>query len=299
MAKKILILSVYLSCAAFCAATDFEQNSEQRCDYATAVVLGITQGVTEFLPVSSTGHMILANRVLNGELGGGAHNRAMNSYFVIIQCGSILAIILVFWRRILSVFAALFGRSSEGLRLARNLLASLIPAAVVGIFLDGILQKLFYNPTCIACALILGAALIFAFEKKYSYARNTLNVNDLQIFSSVKIGLWQCLALIPGMSRSMATILGGYSCGLGRKDAAEYSFLLGLVTLSMATVFKLIKDREVIFNCFTPAMFFTGTFVAFIFSILTIRIFLKFLTTNGMRPFAWYRIFLGLLILFC
>jgi undecaprenyl-diphosphatase len=239
--------------------------------------------------------------MLNGEFCDDnltLRGRAMNSYFSIIQCGSILAIVLVFYRRILGVFAAFCGRNPEGLQLARNLLASLFPAIVAGLFFDGILQKLLYNPTSIACALIFGAVLIFAFEKKYSCARNTLSINELRTFSALKIGLWQCLALIPGMSRSMATILGGYSCKLKRQDAAEYSFLLGLVTLFLATVFKLVKDHEVIFSCFTPSMFFVGIFAAFIFSVLTIKIFLNFLATNGMCPFAWYRILLGILIFF-
>ncbi|MDR0595483.1 MAG: undecaprenyl-diphosphate phosphatase [Puniceicoccales bacterium] len=301
MIKKILVLAICLVCKTFCYAESSAQSCRPKCNYETAIVLGITQGVTEFLPISSTAHMILVNEMLNKRSGNPNSfdcNRAINSYFTIIQCGSILAIILMFPRRILSVILALCGRSSEGLRLTKNLFLSFFPAAVVGLFLDGILQKLMYNPITIACALIFGAVLIFVAERKYSYARNSLTINQLQTLSSLKIGLWQCLALIPGMSRSMATIIGAYTCNLRRKDAAEYSFLLGVVTLSLATIFKLIKDSEVIFNYFTPMMFFVGIFVAFIFSILSIKIFLNFLGTNGMRPFAWYRILLGFLILF-
>ncbi|MDR2720830.1 MAG: undecaprenyl-diphosphate phosphatase [Puniceicoccales bacterium] len=296
MVKKILAILICLKCVTFCAASNYEQ----RYNHATAIILGITQGITEFLPISSTGHMILVDKLLNDEFGSDnltTRSRAMNSYFTIIQCGSILAIILVFYRRILSIFAAFCGRNLEGLQLVKNLLVSLLPAIVVGLFFDGILQKLLYNPTSIACALIIGAALIFTFEKKYSHVQNFLNINELRTFSAFKIGLWQCLAMIPGTSRSMATILGGYSCKLKRQDAAEYSFLLGLATLFLATVFKLIKDHEAIFDCFTLPTFFTGIFTAFIFSILTIKIFLSFLATNGMRPFAWYRILLGILIL--
>jgi undecaprenyl-diphosphatase len=224
-------------------------NCEQKCDHTSAIALGATQGITEFLPISSTGHMILVHRLLNGECGNDnltAHSRAMNSYFAIIQCGSILAIVLVFHGRILSVFAAFCGRNPEGLQLAKNLLVSLLPAAATGLFFDGILQKLLYNPTGVACALIFGAALIFAFEKKYSCVRNSLSINELRTFSALKIGLWQCLALIPGMSRSMATILGGYSCKLMRRAAAEYSFLLGLITLFLATEYVAARSTPIV-----------------------------------------------------
>ncbi|MDR3273868.1 MAG: undecaprenyl-diphosphate phosphatase [Puniceicoccales bacterium] len=301
MIRKIFIFVICLNCITICEAGSSGQSFGQNCDCKTAIVLGVTQGITEFLPISSTGHMILISEIFNKKINRGAspeYDRALNSYFAIIQFGSILAVILMFRGRILSMILALCGRSSEGLRLAKSLLISFFPAAFAGLFLDGILQKLLYNPTCIACALIFGAGLIFVAEKRYSYAQNSLDINKLQTLSYLKIGLWQCLALIPGMSRSMVTILGGYYCKLKRKDAAEYSFLLGLILLSSATMFKLIKDHEVIFHYFSAPMFFIGILVAFIFSVLSIRIFLNYLSSKGMRIFAWYRILLGLLILF-
>ncbi|MDR1255576.1 MAG: undecaprenyl-diphosphate phosphatase [Puniceicoccales bacterium] len=299
MIRKILIFLICLNCSTLWAAENSARNFEQKCDYTTAIVLGVTQGVTEFLPISSTGHMILANEVLSKKNNGtdsADYRRAINSYFAIIQCGSILAVALIFRRRILSMFFAICGRSAEGGHLVKNLLISLCPAALAGLFLDGILQKLLYNPTSIACALIFGAGLIFMAERKYSHGRNSLNLSELQALPCLKIGLWQCLALVPGMSRSMVTILGGYYCKLKRKEAAEYSFLLGFAMLSSATIFKLIRDRGVIFECLAVPTFLLGIFVAFIFSILSIKIFLNFISTKGMGLFAWYRIVLGFLI---
>jgi undecaprenyl-diphosphatase len=300
MIKKILIFAVCFGCLACQILAKPARDSGEKDDCTAAVVFGITQGVTEFLPISSTAHMILADRILHGKRADDnslSHGRSMGSYFTIIQCGSIPAAILLFRRRILDAGAALLGRSRGGLLLIRNLLISFLPAALVGLLSDGILQKLLYNLPGIAFALITGAALIFVAEKKYSREKNTLNVDELRVLPCLGIGLWQCLALMPGMSRLMATIVGGYFCRLRRREAMEYSFLLGIVTLSLATLFKIVKDHRVIFHDFTPQFFAIGILAAFVFSILTIRVFFNFLSTRGMGIFAWYRILLGLVIL--
>lgn len=258
------------------------------------ILLGCIQGVTEFLPISSTGHMILVEHFFNKNNQAPEYREAMNAYFTIIQSGSVLAIVILFWGHIREMFMACFLKSTRGRNLIRNLAISFIPAGLLGALFDGILQNRLYNPPCIACALIFGAMIMIHSERKYSQSSTKSDTIDtLSIKNSLKIGLWQCLALIPGMSRSMTTIVGGYFCGLNKKSAAEYSFLLGFLTLSAATIFKLFTNHTVLFSYFDTETFIQGILVAFVCSLLTMRIFLSYLNKHGLKLFAWYRIVLG------
>lgn len=275
---------------------------EQNFTPANVVLLGAVQGVTEFLPVSSTGHMILVEHFFNSEKNlaqSATKQEAINAYFVIIQSGSILAILILYWRRIREMFLACFFCSKRGGFLIKNLLLSFFPAGLLGFVLNKTLQSALYNPFCIACALIIGAMLMLFAEKWYSKKSEKFDeIEHLSTLTCVKIGLWQCLALIPGMSRSMSTIVGGYFCNMSKKSAAEYSFLLGFVTLSAATAFKLYTDHDILAKYFDAWTFFGGIFVAFIFSALTIRLFISYLNKHGLALFAWYRVVLGICVLF-
>lgn len=274
-------------------------DSIQEDKYHNVALLGVIQGVTEFLPVSSTGHMILAEYFLNKGKSSISYQEAMNSYFTIIQSGSILAILILYRNRILDMFRACFFRNKRGGYLIRDLLLSFLPAGLLGICLNGMLQNLLYNPMCIAYALIFGSFLMIFAERWYTKnGSKSCEITDLSAVSCIKIGLWQCLALIPGMSRSMSTIVGGYFCNLDKKSAAEYSFLLGFVTLSAATIFKILADREILFRYFSIQTFTVGILIAFIFSILTVRWFVAYLSARGLWIFAWYRLILGISVFF-
>lgn len=325
MIKKFICIYIMLICVTFCYAASYDKSffvkNQQICsfekkvysddlvcshaekfDYKIAAILGITQGITEFLPISSTGHMIIVEHVLNKKsttLSNASKDCAMKSYFAIIQCGSILAIFVLYWRQMLDMLSALLGKNKKGAILIKNLLLSFLPAGVLGVLLDGIIQNVLYHELNIAYALIFGAILILYAE--FYYTKKGYKKSSIDILSStdcIKIGLWQCLALIPGMSRSMSTIVGGYFCGLSRKTSAEYSFLLGFVTLSAATVFKFLKNHEIIFQYFDTFTFLEGILVAFLFSILSIKLFISYLSTHGLRLFVWYRVLLGILIIF-
>ncbi|MDR2737658.1 MAG: undecaprenyl-diphosphate phosphatase [Puniceicoccales bacterium] len=272
------------------------------------VVWGITQGATEFLPISSTGHMLLVDKfLLNGERGGRAAGdelklTAKGSYFSIIQFGSILAVLCMYRRRFGSLILGVIGKDCRGRRMAFSLGISFFPAAAVGILIDGWLQKLSYNEITVAAALVVGGVIMLFAERAYDRkfpkgaAKIYATMESLTTKQSLTIGLWQCLAFIPGMSRSMTTIVGGYRCGLRRSEAAEYSFLLGSIVLSAATVYKFIKDFDVIFLCFTLKTFLLGIFTAFVTSLATIKLFTVLIARHGTSIFAWYRIILAAII---
>ena len=276
-----------------------------------AVSLGIIQGVTEYLPVSSTGHLILFDELYSAKDGSSYDNStivtdnvtksAKDAYFVVIQFGSILAVLLLYHQRCYSIVSGIFGRNRHGRSLCYNLLLSFFPSAVVGLCVDGWLQSRLYNKYAIACALFVGAIMMLLAEKYYSRStRNRMQmtrISTMTPYKSITIGMLQCLALIPGMSRSMTTILGGYYVGLKRTDAAEYSFLLGLITLSAATIYKLIFNFNDLFAVINVLQFFIGIIVAFIFSIIAIRFLIRFLSKNGMSIFAYYRVVLAVIIL--
>ncbi|MDR1401480.1 MAG: undecaprenyl-diphosphate phosphatase [Puniceicoccales bacterium] len=276
------------------------------------IALGVTQGITEFLPVSSTAHLILVDKfMLDGGMAKSrseadtedTKSRAKNSYFSLIQFGSIAAILCLYRKRFTSIGMGMLGRDSRGRRLICNLLISFLPAAVIGLFIDGWLQKIAYNANAIAISLVIGGVIIFIAERHYGREKLTWGssgrtIENLTSTQSLAIGLWQCLAFIPGMSRSMTSIVGGYGCGLGRAAAAEYSFLLGVLTLTAAAGYKFTKDFNVIFAYFGIKLFCLGIFAAFIASIVAIKIFVTFIARHGMLFFAPYRIILAIII-FC
>ncbi|MDR1891162.1 MAG: undecaprenyl-diphosphate phosphatase [Puniceicoccales bacterium] len=274
-----------------------------------SIILGITQGTTEFLPISSTGHLILVDQFLlnkeplpSDDIGNikALKAQAKNAYFAIIQFGSILAVLFLYRRRFVDMFLGLFGHNYHGRNLMLNLVASFLPVAIIGPFISGWLQRTLYHALPVAIALIIGSIIMIRIEKSYNKKRvkSYGKIDNLTFAKSFSIGLWQCLAFIPGTSRSMATIVGGYQCGLRRSEAAEYSFLLGFVTLSAATTYELVKDFNVIFSYFSVKTFLLGIIVACISSMVAIKFLISFISRNGMVIFAWYRIVLAILV-FC
>jgi undecaprenyl-diphosphatase len=272
-----------------------------------SIILGITQGTTEFLPISSTGHLILVDRFLLNHRSSPSDDtddikasraQAKNAYFAIIQFGSMLAVLLLYKRRFIDMFLGLFGHNYHGRNLILNLITSFLPAAIIGPFIGGWLKKL-YHALPVAIALIIGGIAIIRIEKFYhnrqmkGYGR----IDNLTFAKSFFIGLWQCLAFIPGTSRSMATIIGGYQYGLRRSEAAEYSFLLGFVKLSAATIYEFVKYFDVIFLYFSAKTFLLGISIACLSSMVAIKFLISFIARNGMIIFAWYRIILAVLVL--
>jgi undecaprenyl-diphosphatase len=278
-----------------------------------AALLGMVQGVTEFLPISSTAHLLLLDDALSkgGDGGDGSKNGQLaadmalrrhgkNSYFSVIQIGSIFAVLLLYRHRFASMARGVFSRDRRGRRLLKNLIVSISPALVMGSCVDGWLQGTLYGKIPIAAALMAGAVIMLAVERSHAakLRKSAKTIDTISAMDSLSIGLWQCLSFVPGMSRSMATIVGGYRRGLRRSEAAEYSFLLGVVTLSAATMYKLVKDFDVIALCFSAVTFSLGIVVAFIASIAAIKVFVAFIGRHGMAPFALYRAILAVAIVY-
>lgn len=287
-----------------------------------AIVLGLVEGVTEFLPISSTGHLIIANEMLGldadeqlrGSDGqplwdkppspqhpGGVPltlKLAADAYVVIIQAGAILAVVVLYWRQFLGMALGLAGRSSSGFRLLRNVLLAFVPVAAVGLVLhDWIDAHLFSVPAVIAA--LIGGALLMLWAERWrrqntsrGYSRNQ-DPADLSAGTSVRIGLFQCLALWPGTSRSMVTIVGGYLAGLTPAKAAEFSFLVGLPTLAGAAVFKAWKAGPAMIAVFGWESVLLGAAVAAVSAALAVKFLVRFLSTQGLQIFAIYRLVLA------
>jgi undecaprenyl-diphosphatase len=241
--------------------------------------------VTEFLPVSSTGHLILATELMGYDAARWA------VFNVAIQPGAILAIVVLYWRTFIDVLTGLFRRDVASFAFVRNLLIAFIPAVALGLAFSDQIDALLENAVVVAWALILGGIAILVVER-LAKVRDVGGVAAVTTLQSVKIGLVQCIAMIPGVSRSGATILGAMSLGIDRKTAAEFSFFLALPTLSGATVLQLYKHRDAI-SSGDLGLIGIGFFVSFIVALLVVRGFLAVITRYGFVPFAWYRIVAG------
>ena len=239
-----------------------------------AAFLGIVEGLTEFLPVSSTGHLIIAGDLIGFHTGPSA-----DTFYIAIQAGAIVAVCWHYRERIFAILRNLFVPGKEQ-RLAVNTVIAFIPAAV-------------------AAALIVGGILILWIERaheKSGKAPRVASMDDMTWKDAVGVGLMQCFALIPGTSRSGATIIGGLVLGLSRKAATEFSFFLAIPTIFGATVYDLYKSREVLSVDVLPSVAI-GFVVSFFSAILVVRWLLRFVSTNDFRLFGWYRIVFGIVVL--
>jgi len=272
--------------------------------YEDALVFGLVEGITEFLPVSSTGHLILANEwMMDPSTLDYSQQEAINAYLIVIQAGAIFAVALLYARRIYIILLGFLGLNSMGRKLGFNLLAGFAPAAITGPFLDSWIESFLFGSLPVAIALILGAGLMYWAEKRKINQEKMgqvegKNLEDLSIGDSIMVGLLQCVAMCPGTSRSMMTIIGGYLAGLSRGQSAEFSFLLGLVTLTAAAVYKgATKGNEILENLQFGPMFF-GCLIAGVSAALSVRWLVGYLSKRGLGLFVWYRLFLGLFVLF-
>ena len=254
-------------------------------EFITAILLGIVEGVTEFLPVSSTGHLVLATEIL----GFRAEDWAL--FNIAIQPGAIMAIVVLYWRTFLAVGRGLLTWEPGAVAFVRNLLLAFIPAVVLGLLFDDQIEALLENATVVAWALIVGGVAILIVER-LAKTENVLGIAGVTFGQSVKIGLVQCLAMVPGVSRSGATIMGAMALGIDRRTAADFSFFLALPTLTGATVLQLFKHRDEI----TPAalqLIGVGALVSFVVALIVVKAFMAVVTRHGFAPFAWYRIAAG------
>lgn len=251
-----------------------------------AVILGIVEGITEFLPVSSTGHLILASELL----GYDAEQWAM--FNVIIQLGAILAVVVLYWRTFWAVAMGLIQLNPVSWRFLRNLVIAFIPAAVLGLALHDKIELLLGSPKVVAWALIVGGVAILVIERMLKSATIT-GIAEIPVVRVIGIGLIQCISMIPGVSRSGATIMGALSLGVERRTAAEFSFFLAIPTMLGATTLELAKKGVVLEGRVGWDEIAVGFVVSFIVALLVIKWFVGIVSKHGFAPFAWYRIVAG------
>lgn len=256
---------------------------------AQAFILGVVEGLTEFLPISSTGHQIIVADVIGFD---GQRAKAFN---IIIQLAAILAVMWEYRSKITSVVVGL-PRETEAQRFTVNLLIAFLPAVVLGLTFADLIEKWLFNPITVATALVIGGVVMLWAEKR-THAIEAETVDDMNWQQALKVGCAQCLALIPGTSRSASTIIGGLFFGLSRKAATEFSFFLAMPTMVGAAVYSMYKHRELFSNDADIPVFAIGFVTSFVFAMLAVRALLKFIANNSYAVFAWYRIVFGLLIL--
>jgi undecaprenyl-diphosphatase len=257
---------------------------------AKAAVMGIVEGLTEFLPISSTGHLILAGSLL----GGFGDNRG-KVFEIAIQTGAIFAVILVYWQKIKSTVVAL-PRQPKAQRLALNIFIGFLPAVVLGLLFGKVIKEHLFIPTVVASTFIIGGFIILWAEKRPPGSVRVEHVDDLTPWDALKVGLVQCFAMIPGTSRSGSTIIGGMLLGLSRQAATDFSFFLAIPTLIGAGLYSIYKERAALSMADIP-LFAVGLVFSFISAWLCVRWLLKFISTHNFIPFAWYRIAFGILVL--
>ena len=254
-----------------------------------AAIMGIVEGLTEFLPISSTGHLILAGSLM-GFVGGKA-----KVFEIAIQTGAIFAVMLVYWQKIRSTLVEL-PTSREAQKFALNVFIGFLPAVVLALLFGKYVQEHLFTPVIVATTFIVGGFIILWAEKRPASATRVHSVDDMTPMDAIKVGLVQCFALVPGMSRSGSTIIGGMLIGLSRKAATDFSFFLGMPTLIGAGVYSMYKERATLSMADAP-LFLVGLVFSFISAWLCVRWLLRFISTNSFVPFAWYRIVFGIIVL--
>lgn len=283
-----------------------------------AVVIGIVEGITEYLPVSSTGHLIITTSLM------GLHEppdvkRAVDAYNIVIQGGAILAVLTLYWPRVKQMIYGLLGKDAGGVRLFRNIVIAFLPAAIIGVMLKDMIDRYLFSLYPVVAALMIGGVYMIlvdrftmrrlrereAEEDKDPELRDDWNITKMTVRQSLIIGFMQCIAMWPGTSRSMMTITAGVLVGLKPRQAAEFSFLLGLPTLGGATVYALFKNLRDSARNNEPNMFeqlgwmplLVGTFVTTITAIIAVKWLVGFLNKHGLAPFGYYRIAIGAVLL--
>ena len=254
-----------------------------------AAIMGVVEGLTEFLPISSTGHLILAGALL------GFDDEKAKVFDIAIQTGAILAVIIVYWQKIRATLAGL-ASEPEARRFTLNVLIAFLPAVILGLLFGKLIKTHLFTPWVVASTFILGGFVILWAEKRPQDAARIHDVDSMDWKDALKVGLVQCLAMIPGTSRSGATIIGGMLLGLSRKTATDFSFYLAIPTLVGAGAYSLYKERALLTLADAP-MFAVGLLFSFLSAWVCVRWLLRYISSHSFTPFAWYRIAFGVVVL--
>ncbi len=254
-----------------------------------AAIMGVVEGLTEFLPISSTGHLILTGALL------GFDDDKAKVFDIAIQTGAIFAVIIVYWQKIRTTLVAL-PTEQQAQRFSLNVLIAFFPAVILGLLFGKAIKAHLFTPTVVASTFIIGGFIILWAERRQKVAVRVDTVDQMTPMDAIKVGLVQCLAMIPGTSRSGATIIGGMLLGLSRRAATDFSFFLAIPTLIGAGVYSLYKERALLTMADLP-MFGVGLVFSFLSAWLCVRWLLRYISTHDFVPFAWYRIVFGVVVL--
>ena len=252
----------------------------------TAILLGIVEGVTEFIPVSSTGHLILATELF------GYDAKQWAAFNVVIQLGAILAVVVQYWKTFWTAGIGVLKLEAPGLRFARNIVLAFLPSAVIALLVKDYIDIMLGSPAIVGWALIAGGVAILAIEKFATQGPKT-GIGELPLRQVIGVGLAQCLSMVPGVSRSGATIMGALAMGIERRTAAEFSFFLAVPTMLGASTLELIDSGVAVAGGVGWDEIAIGFVVSFVVALAVIRAFVAFVSRSGFAPFAWYRIVAG------
>jgi undecaprenyl-diphosphatase len=270
-----------------------------------AMILGIVEGLTEYLPVSSTGHLLLAQKVMGIDGGGAASEsqqergkEAADAYTICIQAGAIIAVLGLYFRRVRQMLRGLFGRDQVGRSLLITVMAGFLPAAVIGLIFNNQIKEYLFGPWPVVAAWLVGGLAILAVSYRNRNNREVHSGSALEELTwkmAVIIGFAQCIAMWPGVSRSLVTIVGGMLVGLSLPAAVEYSFLLGVLTLGAATAYDGLKHGQAMLETFEPQALAIGLVFAFISAVISVKWMVAYLNNHGLAIFGYYRVILAVL----
>lgn len=265
-------------------------------DTLQTIIISIVEGITEFLPISSTGHMIITQKLLGVE-----SSEFIKAFTVNIQFGAILSVVVLYWKRFITGRFQADGSgdckafdSDQFFKFYLKLLVAFLPAAVIGFALSDFIDSLLENVLVVAISLIVGGVILLYVDRLFGKPAEDQEVTYKK---ALKVGFFQCIAMIPGVSRSAATIIGGMASKLSRQNAAEFSFFLAVPTMFAASAYKLLKDYKILFEGDNLYILILGNVVSFLVALVAIKYLMKFLTHHGFKAFGWYRIIVGGIIL--
>ncbi len=296
--------SVFLFSGSSLASQDQAQKSG--LSLGEAVVLGVVEGLTEYLPVSSTGHLLLAERILGiGEPNGAPAEEswrvkeASDAYTICIQAGAIIAVLGLYFRRVKQMLLGLIGKDKDGARLLINVIAGFLPAAVIGLLFNKLIKSVLFGVWPVVIAWFVGGLailLVSCFNRNRENSKGGLALAELSWKMALIVGFAQCVAMWPGVSRSLATIVGGLLVGLSLSAAVEFSFLLGLITLGAATAYDTLKHGQLMLEMFDAMSLAVGVVFAFLAAIISVKWMVGYLNRHGLAVFGYYRVALALIV---
>lgn len=291
----LAVLALVGDPAGIMAAEQATAPTGQALSLVDAVILGLVEGATEYLPVSSTGHLLLAEEML-GIAHDPASKAAANAYAIVIQAGAILAVLGLYWKRVQQMLAGIMGRDAHGLRLIWNLVIAFLPAVVAGLLLGDAIKSRLFGLWPVTAAWFAGGFLLLYLDRKRLHMVSGLPLEQFGWKQALGVGVVQCAALWPGVSRSLATIVGGMLMGGDLRAAVEFSFLLGLMTLGAATVYEAMESGSLILAHFGLVAPLVGFLCAFVSAWVSVKWMVAFLQRGGLGLFGWYRIILALVV---